>query len=244
MRKHLPWIAAVMFWSANAAAFDATPTVIAAMAAFNSGDKATAFEMLSREAAAGNSDAQVKLGYMYAVGAGVPKNPAEAFRLFSASAERGNGEGMSGVGSAYRLGSGVAPDIGMAIQWFCRGIAAGNPRALNNLGLLPARGEGVSRDIVEARRLWVQAVVRGARNAPANLGLSYLYPTASAGERAAGVMWLRQAAEAGHPKAQAKLREMGIEGAFPPPLDPNTHMWISPRGLPPGQARVCSAPIS
>jgi len=54
----------VLCFIGPAYADDATPTVRAGVDAYNRGDIATAFRLLSEAAASGNSDAQVNLGYM------------------------------------------------------------------------------------------------------------------------------------------------------------------------------------
>jgi hypothetical protein len=219
---------------------DATPAVRAGVDAYNRGDIATAFRLLSAEAANGNADAQVNLGYMYARGQGTAPNQAEALRLYRLSAERGNGEGMNAVGYKYQFGTGVAPDIGTAIDWYCRAVAQGNPRALNNLAILLNDGNGVARDVPQARDLWRQAADRGNTNSALNLGVSL----ATSGNTSEALLWLRRAAQAGQPSAQKVLRDNGYNDAFPPPFDPTAMMIIQPKDQPAGHARICGAPTS
>jgi uncharacterized protein len=223
-----------------ALADDATPVVLAGVDAYNRGDIATAFRLLSTEAASGNSDAQVNLGYMYARGQGTAPNQAEALRLYRLSAEKGNGEGMNAVGYKYQFGTGVLPDVGTAIDWYCRAVAQGNPRALNNLAILLDNGNGVARDVAQARDLWRQAAERGNTNSALNLGISL----AASGDTSDALAWLRRAAQAGQPAAQRILRDNGYKDAFPPPFDPTAMMIIQPKGQPAGHARICGAPTS
>jgi uncharacterized protein len=94
------------------------------MQAYNKGDVATAYRLLRQEADAGDSDAQVNLGYLYARGQGVVADQKEAFRLYALSAEQGNGEGTNALGFKYQYGTGVAKDIDRAIYWYCEAVHA------------------------------------------------------------------------------------------------------------------------
>src|ERR1039458_975239 len=188
-----------------AAAFDATPEVVAAAEAYNHGDIARAFRGLSAEAAQGNSDAEVNLGYMYARGQGVARDQLEALRLYRLSAAQGNGEGMNALGYKYQYGTGVTPDLQTAIDWYCRAIAQGNPRALNNLAILYDRGIGVQRELRTAHDLWRQAAERGHPNSAYNLGVSLLAAPGAPDDRSQGLLWLQRAAMAGPAEAQRQL---------------------------------------
>jgi hypothetical protein len=48
----------------------------------------------------------------------------------------------------------------------------------------------------------------------------------------------------GQAAAQQQLRAMGFTGPFPVPYDSAAAMTILPRGMKPGHAPVCGAPIS
>jgi TPR repeat protein len=227
-----------------AAAFDATPEVVAAAEAYNHGDIATAFRLLNTQAARGNSDAEVNLGYMYARGQGVAVDQLEALRLYRLSAAQGNGEGMNALGYKYQYGTGVTANLQTAIDWYCRAIAQGNPRALNNLAILYDRGIGVPRNIGTARDLWRQSAVRGHPNSAYNLGAALLAAPSAPDDASQGLLWLQRAAMAGQAAAQRQLRALGYGGPLPPPFDTAAAMTILPKDLAPGHAPVCGAPIS
>lgn len=234
----------LLLLTAPAAAFDATPGVVAAVQAYNHGDVTTAFSLLSIEAARGNSDAEVNLGYMYARGQGVAPDQSAALRLYRLSAAQGNGEGMNAVGYKYQFGTGVTPNIQTAIDWYCRAIARGNPRALNNLAIMYNSGIGVSRDIVTARDLWRQSADRGHANAAYNIGASLLAAPAASDDARQGLLWLQHAAMAGQATAQRQLRALGYGGPLPAPFDSAAAMTILPNDIAPGRAPVCGAPVS
>ncbi len=98
----------------TSAAEDAPPAVLQAVAAYNRGDFAFAFRVLSAEAAHGNADALVNLGYMYARGQGTTRDSAKALALYELSAAKGNGEGMNAVG--FRANFASPPNIHRAVH--------------------------------------------------------------------------------------------------------------------------------
>ncbi|WP_188579000.1 tetratricopeptide repeat protein [Azorhizobium oxalatiphilum] len=226
-------------WPAGSATAQSARTVMG-MQAYNSGDIATAYKLLRQEADAGDSDAQVNLGYLYARGQHVPEDQGEALRLYLLSAEQGNGEGMNALGYKHQYGSGVPRNMDTAIVWYCRAVLAGNPRAMNNLAILLFSGEAISRNEEEARRLWQQAGAYGHVNAMANLGLSYLNGPGSGRDPVAGRHWMEQAALHGQRQAQAWLRANGYQGALPPPVDTSNAMTPSVRDRV-GHSTVCRA---
>lgn len=227
-----------------AAAFDATAEVVAAVEAHNHGDVDTAFRLLSAEAARGNADAEVNLGYMYARGQGVATDQLEALRLYRLSAAAGNGEGMNALGYKYQFGTGVTPNLQTAIDWYCRAIAQGDPRALNNVAILYDHGIGVPLDRATARDLWRQSAERGHPNSAYNLGASMIAAPRATDDTRQGVLWLQRAANAGHAAAQQWLRASGYAGPLPPPIDTTAAMTILPKDLAPGHAPVCGSPVS
>lgn len=234
--RHLLLLIAVL-WGCAAAAQDVASSVVAGINAYNRGDIATAYRLLEAASEAGNSDAQVNLGYLYARGQGVARNQPEALRLYLLSAAQGNPEGMNAVGFKYRFGSGVAIDLPRAVHWFCLAAVSGDPRGLNNLAIMYLEGQGVERDFDEARRLWQQSAERGNPNAMFNLGQSYsLDPPL---EKGRGAILLRQAAMLGHGGAQKLLRQLGHGEAFPPVANTEYEMRPARKDLRPGKVRNC-----
>lgn len=220
-----------------------TNATAAGIKAYNRGDVRQAFRLLSAAAVAGDADAQVNLGYMYARGHGTPADQVEAMRLYRLSAAQGNAEGMNAIGYKYHHGSGVPPDIDQAVHWYCMAAVRGNPRALNNLATLYEVGHGVPRDIAEARNLWSQAAERGHLNAMYNLGLSFARGPGTI-DNVEALRWMRRAAEAGHAGAQAALRQIGDRSRMPPAVDPGLAMRLIPSPADPGRARACGELIS
>ena len=92
--------------------------------AYNKGDFETA-EHLRAAADRGEPEAMVNLGYLYARGHGVRRDPALAFELYRRAADLGDAEGMNAVG--YRYNFALTPDLDQAIRWYCRAILAAIP---------------------------------------------------------------------------------------------------------------------
>jgi len=102
--------------AAHGGAQDVAPSVVAGIEVYNRGNVADAFRLLKTAADAGDSDAQVNLGYLYARGQGVAQNQQEAMRLYLLSAKQGNPEGMNAVGFDYRYRTGVEIDLPRAVH--------------------------------------------------------------------------------------------------------------------------------
>ena len=72
----------------------------------------------NRKAAdAGDANAQVRLGYAFAEGAGVVKDKFEAVRWFRNSSGQGNADAQRALGYCYRDGEGVAKDQAEAFAY-------------------------------------------------------------------------------------------------------------------------------
>jgi TPR repeat protein len=213
---------------------------LAGMRAYNDGDHATAYQLLREAADAGDPEALVNLGYLYARGHGVRANQAEALRLYELAAKAGSSEGMNAIGFKYRYGSGVPIDAKRAAYWFCEGILRGNPRSMNNLAIMLVSGD-VPMDEREARNLWEQASKLDHPNAMNNLALSYL-DGPDRNQATADELMLR-AAQLGHPDAQRYVRARGLAGAFPPAIDVETAMKPAPKNAV-GHTKECELNIS
>jgi len=228
-------------WGAPAAQ-SIEASVLAGIQAYNKGDVGTAFSLLKRAADAGNSDAEVNLGYLHARGQGVAENQQEALRLYLLSAGQGNPEGMNAVGFKYRYGTGVPIDLPRAVHWFCRAAVLGDPRGLNNLANMYYGGRGVERDREEARRLWEQSAARGNPNAMFNLGQSLYFDEPQDRERAAALFL--EAAKLGHGGAQKNMRQLGYRQALPSPVNTELEMRPARKDLRPGKVRDCGMLVS
>ncbi|MBF0123723.1 MAG: sel1 repeat family protein [Magnetococcales bacterium] len=82
-------------------------------------------------AEAGDIEAQVNLGIMYAQGQGVPRNDAEAVKWFQKAADRGHAQAQFLLGMAHALGLGVPQDLVQACLWFYLALLQGEPDAID-----------------------------------------------------------------------------------------------------------------
>ena len=116
-------------------------------------------EMLVEKADAGDASAQYRLGFSYASGIGVEKNPAEAVRWYRKAAQQGLA--MAQKNLAELLAGGVARNYVEAYKWY----EIAHPNLLNDLarGLLSVKRDALARkmkpgEIAEARESAVQWV--------------------------------------------------------------------------------------
>src|SRR5262249_10699186 len=95
---------------------------------------------LRRAALAGDADAAMRVGQIYAAGGDLPPNYAEAAIWFERAASVGHQNAAHALGLLYLSGSGVALDSEEAARWFRIAAAAGNASARNDLARLVLKG--------------------------------------------------------------------------------------------------------
>lgn len=111
---------------------------------------------------------QYDLGYMYAVGLGVPKDSVESERRYASAAKllrarpSSNASVTVKLGTLYYFGKGVRQDYLQASRFYRLSAEHGGPRAQYILGFMYANGLGVARDLIEAKK-WFR---KAAANAP------------------------------------------------------------------------------
>lgn len=66
----------------------------------------------------GDVNAQFKLGHLYSIGKGVPKNASEAIKWYRQAADQGHARAQYNLGAAYVNGAGVRSNKQTAIDWF------------------------------------------------------------------------------------------------------------------------------
>ncbi|QQS11647.1 MAG: sel1 repeat family protein [Rhodospirillales bacterium] len=121
-----------------------------ALAARARGDHATALQLLSPLAEAGDRAAQYELGTMRFTGKGVPRDEGDAARWFGRAAERGDERAQRVLGVLFDNGWGVARDHAIAARWYRRAAEQGDPEAQYALGEMCANGRGVAIDGIQA----------------------------------------------------------------------------------------------
>ena len=87
------------------------------VAAYNSGDYATALREWTPLAKQGDASAQYNLGQMYRRGQGVPKNHKTAVKYYTLAAKQGDADAQFNLSDMYALGKGVLKDYVYAHMW-------------------------------------------------------------------------------------------------------------------------------
>ena len=128
----------------------ASAQVDAARAAYEREDYAAAVALYTPRAAAGDAQAQYRMGLMARFGWGMEKDPAVAARWLRQAAEQDHAQAQAELGTMYRLGRGVAEDPKEAARLLTAAARAGVGMAQLAIGRMYRDGVGVERDLVEA----------------------------------------------------------------------------------------------
>ena len=122
-----------------------------AVAAFSSGDYATAIRIWHSLADRGSATAQTFLGMVYADGRGVTQNYAEAAKWYRLASDQGHSVAQFNLGYMYAHGQGVPQDYVTAHMLFNLASAKGEKGATDNRDLI-AR-QMTPAQIAEAQKL-------------------------------------------------------------------------------------------
>jgi hypothetical protein len=107
------------------------------------------------QASAGDHKAQTGLGFMYAKGRGLDKDPVEALKWYRLAAEQGNAFAQSEIGVMYMDGVGVDQDYKEAIKWYQLAAEQGYAGAQRLLARMYKLGRGVEQND-ELALLWMK----------------------------------------------------------------------------------------
>ena len=117
------------------------------------GISAAETQTLTAQATQGNAEAQVRLGWMYAFGEGVPQDYPTARKWWENAATQGDVVAQDSLGELYADGRGGAQDYSKARTWWEKSAAQGNAVSQIRLGALYEMGYGVPQDFVRAH-MW------------------------------------------------------------------------------------------
>lgn len=172
-----------------------------------------AFELFSRAADLGNSDAICRMGQYYEQGRGgvVKENMQEAVRLYTLAADSGNANAMCILGEMYQFADihckdALEKDSEKAFKYFQNASKKGHPRATMCLAEFYKSGEYVKKDTDQAINL-LRSIAEGnyrlSKIAARQLGEIYH----NIGETEESRKWFGMAAELGDEKAKDILRK-------------------------------------
>ena len=187
----------------------------------------------------GGAAAAALLGYMHALGLGVPADSvmaeslftegledglglngmgylkfnqnafAESFGLFNKSAAAGSADGMFNLASMHLTGTGTGQNFQKAFMWFTEALRRGHTPAGYALAVMHLNGLGTVRDCVMAVNLFKEVAERG-EYVSSTLSLAHKL-LAQDDKELAGVMLLKLA-EAGHQVSQENLAHLVDSG--------------------------------
>jgi len=167
------------------------------------------FSWLTPDAARGNFSSEVRLGYLYENGMGVPKDLAEAVRLYRKGADEEDALGQRYLGDLYFNGRGVPQSYAEALKWYRLAAAQNDDGAFVHLGYMYDHGLGVTMDHVEAVRWFRKAADQNNSAGQWDLGWAYAYGKGVAKDMTKALSLIRAAAAQGETGAQQWLLEHG-----------------------------------
>lgn len=157
-------VAAVLMTLCFAAPVEAGPSDYG-IAAYSSGDYATAAQLLQPLAAQGYADAQNVLGIMFENGRGVPQDYAEALNWYRMAANQGSAAAQYNLAGMYQGGKGVEQNYVEAVKWYRRAADQGLAGGQLLLGTMYKFGMVVPKDAVRAYMWFNLASAQGLQGA-------------------------------------------------------------------------------
>jgi uncharacterized protein len=157
-----------------------------------SGDAKQGFALLSDVAAAGDPEAQYRVGRAYLDGTGVPPSLEEGARWLRLAAEAGRVDARFTLATLYTIGlpEGMeegalslsakdappkrVPDFDKALHWARLAADAGSPDAQALLGYILTVGPEHLRDSTQARSWYEKSATAGCSQGHLGLGLTFL----------------------------------------------------------------------
>jgi hypothetical protein len=177
-------------------------------------------------AAAGDAEAQYRLGVMYGNGEAVQQDFSEAANWFRRAAELGLAEAQYNLGVMVFEGRGVRQDYAEALIWLGKAAEQGLSDAQHNIGVIHERGYGVEQDYTEAVRWYRRAAEQGYAPAQCNLGGMYAQGRGVPPDPTEAGEWYTRAAYQGDALAQRSLAAMYTEGHGVPQDYTEAAKWL------------------
>jgi hypothetical protein len=201
-----------------------------AVHAYCSGDDQTALNVFRPMAEAGHTGAQVRLGFMYLAGRGVPKNFVKAVYWYRLAANQGDTEAQWWLASLYESGHGVPRDLTEELKWTIASAQGGNSGAQLSLAyVFMGLAEGSSEFYRDEAIRWFRAAEGdgdiGAMQALADMYYHGKFESVPQSYDSAARLY-RFAAEKGSGDAAEKLGLMYMEGKGVRQDDVYSYAWL------------------
>ena len=110
----------------------------------------------NRAAEQGRANAAGLLGWLYAQGAGVERDPGRAMSYYTRAAQAGDVVAQNNLAQLYETGAAGKPDAQQALAWYEKAAVKGFAPAQFNLGRLYASGQGGITVDAKRARLWLK----------------------------------------------------------------------------------------
>ncbi len=138
-----------------------------------SGTSASGARMLSGLATSGHAPSQFRLGLLYKLGKGVPRDLTRAAYWFDQAARQDDLGGQYELAEAYLRGDGVPASPSNAFSWFHRLAERGFAPAQYQVAQAYAKGRGIARDDRQSV-IWLERAAKGGHHEAARqLALAY-----------------------------------------------------------------------
>lgn len=174
-----------------------------------------AYRWISRGAKGNDPRALLQLSRMVRWGAakGDGRTPKDSVALLKKAADLGYGNALQELAQLYAAGTLVPVDAAKAFEYFKKAAALGKTESLRQVGLAYIGGYGVERNVEEGIRQLKRAATMNYGPAMLNLALLYRYPPPGMhADNAAGIEWLKQAADSRHADAEYLLGAAYLTG--------------------------------
>ena len=126
--------------------------------------------LMHQAANRGDAECQSKLGAMYAVGDGLPRDYRKAAHYLRLAADKENALALFNLGVLHSNGWDGDPQPELAFDCYSKSAQLGNADALNNLGVCFQHGRGCVRNLSQAFAKFREAAERGHAIALSNCG--------------------------------------------------------------------------
>ena len=116
------------------------------------------FAEIKKKAEAGSADEQRLVGWLYLLGANVPKDSVEALKWFRKAVNQGYAAAQYDLAGFYYGGAGMPKNDAEAARLYRMAAEQGHPGSQLSLGVMYWKGEGVLKDFVQAHA-WINISV-------------------------------------------------------------------------------------
>ena len=167
----------------------------------------TSLFLLNKLTEAGDPNGMCLLAELYLAGRGVKQNNTKAITLLETAAKKKSTTALNCIGVLYNKGQGFEQDSKVAYDYFLKAAKMGDKVAQNNLAKAYYLGTGVKKNLLEATHWYRKSATQGYVDSQVELGKLY-----SKTQPEESFLWVRRAADSGHPNSQYNTALMYLMG--------------------------------